>query len=259
MKVGFIGTGKITSAITEGLSSCDSPPERIILSPRNRERADKLASKFCLVHVASDNQSVVEQSDVVFLALRPETAKDVLTPLRFSKDQSIISLIPTQPLSLIREWISPASEISRAVPLPSIAKRKGPILYCFPNPSSRSILEKLGDLVPVSDEKTLHVLWAMNGMISPGFDMMGVYSQWAVNQGVNEELARIYTTQFFKILAEMAVDHRDGDLSELSNEAATPGGLNEFAAKQMFESHGYDIFVEILNQILDRFHKGVKG
>lgn len=259
MKVGFIGTGKITAAITKGLATGDFSPGRIILSPRNRDRSNMLASRFHQVQVASDNQDVITQSDVVFLALRPETAKEALEPLRFSKDKSIISLIPTRPLSLIREWVSPASEISRAVPLPSIAKRKGPILYFLPNPSSRAILERLGDLVLVPDEKTLHVLWAMNGMISPGFDLMGAYSQWAIKKGVGKDLARIYTAQFFKILAEMAVDHKGGDLSELSYEAATPGGLNEYAAKHMMESQGYDIFIEILNRIHDRFQEGVKG
>lgn len=129
MKIGFIGTGKITTAVAQGLATCESPPDVITVSPRNKKRAERLDAQFDVVQIASSNQDVVNQSDLVFLALSPETAHDALHSLRFTKAHSIISLIPTCPASLFQKWIAPAAEISRAVPLPSIAKQKGPILY----------------------------------------------------------------------------------------------------------------------------------
>lgn len=46
MKIGFIGKGHITSAIVEGLCTGDNPPDNIIVSPRNTEKAEKLAERF---------------------------------------------------------------------------------------------------------------------------------------------------------------------------------------------------------------------
>ena len=253
MKIGFLGTGKIASALVEGLVTCSLPPDRIIVSPRNRVRAESLAERFGIVDVASTNQVVVNESELIFIALRPETAEEVLGPLSFSENQTIVSLIPTKSMADIMKWTSPVEQISRATPLPSSAKQKGPILHFSPNPITRSVLERVGDLIEVPNETALHVLWAMTGMISPGFDLMAAYSDWAISNGVDQSLARIYTARFFHILAELAVDHGNNDVNDLSHEAATPGGLNEQASRQVQEEGGFDIFIRALDAVYERF------
>jgi len=71
MRLGFVGTGAITTAIVTGLSS-SSPDQQVIrLSPRNSSIASKLASRFPHVSVASSNQDVLDSSDTIVLAVRP--------------------------------------------------------------------------------------------------------------------------------------------------------------------------------------------
>ena len=46
MKLGFIGTGKITSSVVTGLCRSKISYKKILLSPRNRNVAKKLKRKF---------------------------------------------------------------------------------------------------------------------------------------------------------------------------------------------------------------------
>jgi pyrroline-5-carboxylate reductase len=255
MILGFIGTGKITTALAEGFSTCHGPPEKIIISPRNAQRANDLAQKFDLVQIGQNNQDVVDQSDVVFLALRPETAREALSPLIFKKTHIIISLIPTMPLGQIAAFVNPAHQICRAVPLPSVARQDGPILLFQGNEPSEQILSLVGKPVKVSEEDQLHVLWAMNGMISPVFEMMAVLRDWAVLNDVDKDLAQIYTARFVLALAGQALANPNTDFSSLAHEAATPGGLNEQALEMIRKLKGYESFRSALDAVLLRFGK----
>ena len=44
--IGFIGVGTMNSAIVRGLCTLPAPPERLVLSPRNAEKAAALAAEF---------------------------------------------------------------------------------------------------------------------------------------------------------------------------------------------------------------------
>ena len=55
MKIGFIGTGKITSSIIYGIFKSKLKNSKIYISPRNRTVANKLSKKFRSVKIAKDN------------------------------------------------------------------------------------------------------------------------------------------------------------------------------------------------------------
>jgi pyrroline-5-carboxylate reductase len=78
MKLGFIGTGEITSSIVTGLCSSVAMPHSIRLSPRNAAVAKKLANRFNGVSISSSNQEVLDHCDTIVIAVRPQVAQDVL-------------------------------------------------------------------------------------------------------------------------------------------------------------------------------------
>jgi pyrroline-5-carboxylate reductase len=67
--------------------------------------AAALAAKFPNVAVAESNQAVLDGSDVVMLAIRPQVTVEVLSDLEFRPD--------------------PASKVVRAIPMPMVAKLCG--------------------------------------------------------------------------------------------------------------------------------------
>src|SRR5690349_13221878 len=118
MTLGIIGTGTMASAVVEGLRSAGDSSS-ILLSPRNAITASALAERFPGVAVSSSNQEVLDHSDTVLLAVRPQVAENVLSVLRFRPDQQILSIIAIFDLERLRALVSPARRIVRAVPLPS--------------------------------------------------------------------------------------------------------------------------------------------
>ena len=90
MKLGFIGTGIITTSVVTGF--CESGMEnlQIVVSPRNKERAQMLHEKYPeIVSVAADNQEVVDRSDWVFAALLPKAAEDIFKPLHIGPGEEV--------------------------------------------------------------------------------------------------------------------------------------------------------------------------
>ncbi|MDA8992393.1 NAD(P)-binding domain-containing protein, partial [Candidatus Pelagibacter ubique] len=56
MKLGFIGTGKITSAVITGICSSSISYNKIIISERNKSTSSILKKKFKKITVSKDNQ-----------------------------------------------------------------------------------------------------------------------------------------------------------------------------------------------------------
>ena len=58
MKLGFIGTGKIASSVITGICNSKISFKKILVSPRNRNIAQKLKRKFRKVSIAKNNQEI---------------------------------------------------------------------------------------------------------------------------------------------------------------------------------------------------------
>ena len=117
MKLGFIGTGIITTSVVTGF--CESGMEnlQIVVSPRNKERAQMLHEKYPeIVSVAADNQEVVDRSDWVFAALLPKAAEDILKPLHIGPEKKFINLVATLSLKRIEEMFGSKEILADVVP-----------------------------------------------------------------------------------------------------------------------------------------------
>ena len=66
MILGFIGTGNIVSDVVTGISKSKINYKKIIISPRNKEKAQYL-KKFQRISIAKNNQDVIDKSDWIFL------------------------------------------------------------------------------------------------------------------------------------------------------------------------------------------------
>ena len=79
--IGFIGVGKLALYTIRGVrgGGYQGP---ILLSPRNREKAEYLAAQHHC-EVQRDNQSVVANSDYIVIATRPAHCLETLASLEF--------------------------------------------------------------------------------------------------------------------------------------------------------------------------------
>ena len=252
MNLGFIGTGRITAAIVEGLCAAPLPPRRILVSPRNAHRAAALAGQFGPVEVAQDNQCVVAASDVVFLAVRPESNAEIAAGLRFRPEQLVVSVIGTLRYEEARALVAPARRVVRAGPLPSVAPRLGPIAYFPAESEATEIFTRIGTPVPLPDERAFHLLWSFVCLVAPFYTLLDEAWRWSVATGADPAAAGAFLPALFQALSHRAEVVGKESFEGLIEEAATPGGLNEHALAELRDRGFYEALRGTLDAVFAR-------
>lgn len=125
MKYGFIGIGTLAEAIIDGLIGTKLSVDSVIVSPRNAQVSARLAARHGVVTIASHNQAVVDNSDMVFIAVRPQVVESVLTSLKFPKGQHVVSLVAATSTQKLRSWVGSDTILTQAIPLPFVSARQG--------------------------------------------------------------------------------------------------------------------------------------
>jgi len=255
MKLGFIGTGKISSSVITGVCNSKISFKKILISPRNRSIAKKLKRKFRKVSIAKNNQEIVNSCNWVFLALTPKVGKKIIPSLKFRSNQKIISFIATINLAQLKKIIKKKVKIVRAIPLPPISIKKGPVPICPPDKQIKSFFDKIGTTVEINNEKLSKNFWATSGMMAPFYEILKVLSDWLVKKGIKRDKAQKYITSLFVALSEDAVVNSKKDLKHLVKESQTPRGLNEQGVKELRKAGFYRSIEKTLNTILKRLNK----
>jgi len=255
MRLGFIGTGKIASSVITGVCNSKISFKKILISPRNRSIAQKLKRKFRKVSIAKNNQEIVNSCNWVFLAVTPKVGKKILPSLKFRSNQKVISFIATINLAQLKKAIGKKVKIVRAIPLPPISLRKGPVPICPPDKQIKSFFNKLGTTIEIKNEKSSKNFWATSGMMAPFYELLKVLSDWLVKRGIKRNEAQKYITSLFVALSEDSVINSKKHLKYLVSESQTPGGLNEQGVKELRKSGFYKSLEKSLNSILKRLNK----
>ena len=255
MKLGFIGTGKITSAVIEGICKSKILFSKIIISPRNKVLAQKLSKKFKKVTIAKNNQEIVNNCNWVFLSITPTVGQKIIKELKFRSNQTIISFISTITLAQLKKAIRVKAKIIRAIPLPPISLKKGPVPICPPNKKVKEFFNKIGTTVEIKNEKSSINFWATSGMMAPFYELLRVMTEWLVKRGVKRDNAQKYITSLFLALSEDAVVNSKKDLKYLVKESQTPKGLNEQGVKELTKDGFYKSLEKTLNSIHKRLNK----
>ncbi len=255
MKLGFIGTGKISSSVITGVCNSKISFKKILISPRNRSIAQKLKRKFKKVSIAKNNQEIVNSCNWIFLALTPKVGKKIIPSLKFRSNQKIISFIATINLAQLKKIIKKKVKIVRAIPLPPISIKKGPVPICPPDKQIKSFFDKIGTTVEINNEKLSKNFWTTSGMMAPFYEILKVLSDWLVKKGIKRDKAQKYITSLFVALSEDAVVNSKKDLKYLVKESQTSRGLNEQGVKELRKAGFYRSIEKTLNTILKRLNK----
>ena len=102
--IGIIGAGHLIKHMMPAMAKTGS---RFLVSERGREISAELAAQYG-VEVLSDNQSIVDQSEIVVVAVRPFDAVEVCEALTFADGQTVLSLCAGLPSSDLGPVVAPA-------------------------------------------------------------------------------------------------------------------------------------------------------
>lgn len=253
--IGFVGTGAITDALVRGLLAEPAYASSIHLSPRSADVAARLSAEFTAVNVAPDNQAVVDRSNVVFLAIRPQIAEDVIKGLTFMDGQSVISVIAATERDSLRDWIGADVHLVQAIPLPFVADRQGVTALFPPDAGAAALFDALGTAVQCATRKEYDLLAAASAMMSTYFGVMEFTADWLEKNGLERSKGQAYIAPLFESLARQANGPNIKSFGTLSSEFATKGGLNEQVLSD-FETKGGRA---ALTNALDRVFARIEG
>ena len=253
--LGIIGTGAIAEAVVTGLCTSSQPPQRILLSPRNTNRAQNLAGRFSQVAIGADNQAVLDSSDWVVLAVRPQVVGPVMQELRFQSGHRILSFMAGISIEQLKVLVKPASNIVRMNPLPAIARHEGPILMSPPSGEIAHLFQGLGSLIQLEREDQLETFCAVTGLMAPYFGLLDQCTNWLASKGIDESQAFDFVGALYRCLGQTPQDSTEYDFGKVAQEHATPQGFNEHALRELKRIGWFDD----VSDVLDLLNRRLEG
>ena len=255
MNLGFIGTGTIALSVIKGIFKSDIYFKKIYISKRNKKNSLKLKKKYNKIIVSKTNQEIVDKCDWIFLSVTPTVGNKIIKELKFKSKQTVISFISTITLSQLKKLIKVKTKIIRAIPLPPISLKKGPVPICPPNKKVKAFFDKVGSTVEIKNERSSINFWSTSGMMAPFYQLLSTMSDWLVKKGVKRSNAQKYITSLFLALSEDAVENSKKNLKFLVKDSQTPKGLNEQGVKELTKAGFYKSLEKTLNSIHKRLNK----
>ena len=240
---------------TGAILNTDNKEYYSYISSRNKKISQSLKRKFKKITISKSNQEIIDKSDWVFLSVTPIVGETIIKNLKFKSNQKVISFISTITLSQLKKAIKVKANIVRAIPLPPISLKKGPVPICPPNSKVKQFFNKLGTTVEIKNEKSSINFWSTSGMMAPFYELLRVMIDWLVKRGVKRHNAQKYITSLFSALSEDAVVNSKKELKYLVKESQTPKGLNEQGLKEMNKKGVYKSVIDTLNSIHKRLNK----
>ncbi|XP_051954010.1 pyrroline-5-carboxylate reductase 3 [Xyrauchen texanus] len=231
LKIGFIGAGNMAFGIAQGiLTSGKVPPTNIIVSAPSMNNLPRFQERG--VSVTRSNEEVVENSRVVFLAVKPHLIPKVLNEIYqyVTQEHIIVSMAAGVTLATLEELLPVDTCLIRIMPnLPCILMEGALLLACGSRAGQdvESLLKDLLSPCGLVETGPEHWIDAHTGLSGSGVAFVYVFAEaladGAVKMGMPSTLARRIAAQ--TILGAGVLLRDTGKLpAELKAEVCTPGG-----------------------------------
>lgn len=230
MKISFIGAGKMTHAFCEGLSHTDFfQNNTVTISNPSVQKLNDLKDNFP-VNITHNNIDCVKNMDVIVLAVKPQQIHSVCIEIKdyIVQGTLIVSLAAGVSLGQLEQWLG-YDKVVRLMPNTAIAINVG-ALACTTNHLDQTELDMIIDLflplgnMYVIDESKMNAYIAANGSgIAFVYELMRVFTQKAIEAGLDESMAQSIIQNTFSAASSMVDDTTDIQLliDQVTSKAGT--------------------------------------
>jgi pyrroline-5-carboxylate reductase len=230
MKLGFIGSGKMATALVQGVVQVGVVARQAIaVSDSVPAVAEKLAAAAGVA--AKSNADLVAFADAIVLCVKPNDALAVLRSLREAlAGKLVISIVAGLPLDRLQEAAGAAVRIIRVMPNTPALIRRGASAYSLGSTATPAdadftagILGAVGLAVPVKED-LLDVVTGLSGS-GPAYIYLVIeaLSDAGVLMGLPRDLSLQLATQTVLGSAEMVLQ-TGRHPAVLREEVTSPGG-----------------------------------
>ena len=246
IRIGFIGTGNMGSPLVKGVAGSGIfAPDCINIYDIDREKAEAL-SRETGVNLAEGNKAVVERSDIIILAVKPNYIKPVLEECKssFDKNKVLVSIAVGVSIKTYKDILGEDVKVVRTMPNTPVSVREGMTLVCFDkntNNNDKEIVRKLFECVgkvEELEERLMSEVTALTGS-SPAyvFIFIEAMADAAVQSGIPRNLAYRLAAQAVLGSAKMVLETGKHP-GELKDQVCSPAGTT-IEAVNTLEKHGF--------------------
>jgi pyrroline-5-carboxylate reductase len=225
-------------------------PDNITAADPSQEARQRF-SKLTGVETTLDNIAVVKQSEILFLAVKPQQIIAVATQIRphLTPKHLVISIAAGVNMKTLAELLGPATRLARVVPNTPCLVGQGACAFAFFQPAGladaagdddrqlvKQLLESVGTATLV-DEKLLDPVTGLSGS-GPAFVyiMIEAMSDGGVRMGLPRSMATALAAQTVLGAAQMVLATGEHP-AVLKDRVASPGGTT-IAGLQALETGG---------------------
>lgn len=242
MRIGVIGTGTIASAVVRGIAG---DGHQIAVCERSAHHARALAEEFSNVCVAA-NQDVLDQSNIILVALMADTAPGILQGLSFRPDQQVISLMGGVSLETVAAMVAPARAAAVMLPFPGIAMGGSPVLVQGNGDLVRALVTPANTVYMIENDAEMAAYISAQAVLSPVARLVEDATAWLSTRLAAPERGDAFLRH---LVSSSLANAPAGKVVEALN---TPGGFNQ-RLRQALENSGMR---DALRRGLDELESG---
>lgn len=242
MNILFIGAGKMAAAMAGGMVHKGGFVSSELMAVDIADTSRKSFMDATGVECFESADKVIDQADVVILAVKPQCAQDAVANFaKNSQSKLIISIAAGIKISTLSEWLD-SKRVVRVMPnTPLMIGEGASVFACGQDVSEsdclivKSIFEPLGILRKMP-ENLMDAVTALSGS-GPAyvFEMIQAMADAGVNAGLSADDALDLTVQTVLGSAKM-VQQKMGTPDELRNAVTSPGGTTAAGLKVFQEA-----------------------
>ena len=231
-KIGFLGAGNMAEALIRGLLRSHLVDVNSLRVSDVSEGRLRCFQESYSLKTFPQNGSLVADSDVLILAIKPQNMRDVLREIKglVRSEQTIISIAAGIPTSFILKELEKEARVVRVMPnTPALVLEGASAISLSPYATTedsdvaKSIFSSVGKVVVVEES----LMDAVTGLSGSGpayiFLAMEAMREAGTHLGIPPEVAHLLVVQTFLGAARMVMETAE-DPRVLRQRVSSPGG-----------------------------------
>jgi len=244
-KIGFIGAGNMAFALINAIKKADLASQ-IIASDVNAERLEQV-KKEAKINITKDNKEVINKSDIIFIAVKPQVIDDVLEDIK-ETDKLIISIAAGIKIKTLEQKLKKA-RIVRVMPntpclISEMAAGFAVSKRCADKDLKivETLLNSAGKALYLKEEM-LDAVTGLSGS-GPAFvaRLIEAFIEAGIDNGLSKDAATELALQTFKGTAAL-LQQTKMTAEELVTMVSSPRGTT-VAGREILESSDYNKIIK---------------
>jgi len=259
LTIGFIGGGNMAEAILKGLINRGHAPQNLVVGEPVAERRNYLSEQY-QIEVSDNNRDVVDKSDVIVLAIKPQMVDDVVPGFaaEFTDNKILVSILAGTSTATLEDHLGGAAKVVRVMPNTPALIGEGAAAICAGSHASENelavaheLFSAVGTVVRVS-EAQMDAVTAVSGS-GPAyiFTIIEAMAEGGVQEGLDRKTAQELAIQTVIGSAQLVAETGEAPM-DLRAKVCSPGGTTLAAIEKLDQGGFGETLVKAVKRAAER-------